>query len=141
MNKIILIIPILFIFACSSENINTKINSNDTTKIEFSNNEFNFGTIEEGEVITYTFQFKNTGNKPLIINSVHTSCGCTVPSYSDEPVAINSEGYLKVTFNSAGKSGEQYKIVTVISNTNPEKTELVVTGNVNSKITKEIINN
>ena len=141
MYKVFLIIPLFFIFACSSDSNNSFINSNDTTKIEFSENKFDFGTIEEGEVVTYTFQFKNKGDKPLIIKKVHTSCGCTVPSYSDKPVAVNSEGYLKVTFNSAGKMGEQYKIVTVVSNTNPEKTELVVKGYVNSKVVKEIINN
>ncbi len=70
-------------------------------------------------------------DKPLLISEVHTSCGCTVADYTDKPVNPQSEGYIKVTFNSAGKHGEQYKTITIVSNTKPEKTQLVITGTVN----------
>lgn len=130
--SILLFLSVLFIFACSSNSEeNAQVSMEDTTTIEFPETEFDFGTIEQGELVTYTYKFKNTGDKPMLINEVHTSCGCTASSYSKEPVNPGSEGYIKVTFNSSGKRGNQYKIVTVISNTKPEKHELVVKGNVN----------
>jgi Protein of unknown function (DUF1573) len=132
MKKIFFIISVLFVFACSSKNAESdiKINPNDTTAVEFTDAKFEFGTIQQGEQVSYTFKFKNTGDKPLLITDVHSSCGCTIPSYSEEPLSPGSEGFLKVTFNSAGKHGNQYKIITVVCNTNPEKTELVISGNV-----------
>lgn len=132
MKKIFFIVSVLFVFACSSKNngSNIEINPNDTTTVEYTNTRFDFGTLIQGEKVSYTFKLKNTGDKPLLISDVHSSCGCTVPSYSEEPVSPGEEGFLKVTFNSAGKHGNQYKIVTVVSNTKPEKTELIITGDV-----------
>ncbi|MBN2891168.1 MAG: DUF1573 domain-containing protein [Bacteroidales bacterium] len=132
MKRILYILPILLIFACNSNSSSKlEVNPTDSTTVEFSSTEFDFGTIDQGEQVTYTFKFKNTGNKPLLISEVHTSCGCTASTYTKEPVAPQSEGFIKVTFNSAGKRGNQYKIVTVMCNTNPEAHELVVKGNVN----------
>jgi len=130
MKKILFILSVLSIFACSSnDDNNTNVDPNDSTTIEFEQTKFDFGTIVQGEQVSYTFKFKNTGNNPLLIKEVHSSCGCTVPSYSEKPVSPGSEGFIKVTFNSAGKRNSQYKIITVVSNT-PEKSELIITGNV-----------
>ncbi len=130
-----LVILILAFASCKSNGSNDENNGQnptlETTTIEFDQHEFAFGSIEQGEQVSKTFVFKNTGDNPLVISDVKTSCGCTVPSYSKEPVGPGSEGFLKVTFNSAGKSGSQHKTVTVISNTDPEYTDLILTGTVN----------
>ncbi len=133
MKRIILFFPVLFsiFLACNTDTSTNQPQEGDTTTVEFPDTNFDFGTIEQGEQIMHTFKFKNTGDKPLLISEVHTSCGCTVADYTDKPVNPQSEGYIKVTFNSAGKHGEQYKTITIVSNTKPEKTQLVITGTVN----------
>jgi uncharacterized protein DUF1573 len=76
-----------------------------------------FGTIHEAEVVEYDFSFTNTGKTPLVITSATGSCGCTVPSYPHDPVAPGASAIMKVTFNSAGKSGHQEKSVAIRTNT------------------------
>ncbi len=91
--------------------------------------EYNYGTIKQGESVTYEFKFKNTGREPLIINNAVGSCGCTVPDYPKEPIKPNGSGIIKVTFNSAGKMGMQDKTVTLTYDT--DKTIVLhIKGNV-----------
>ena len=56
------------------------------TTIVFEEVEFDFGQIESGEKVSYIYQFKNTGNEPLIITKAKGSCGCTVPYWPKEPI-------------------------------------------------------
>jgi hypothetical protein len=76
-----------------------------------------FGTMHEGEVVEYDFNFTNTGKGPLIITSAMGSCGCTVPEFTRDPIPPGQSGVMKVTFNSAGKSGHQEKSVSIHTNT------------------------
>ena len=82
----------------------------------FTEEEFNFGTIKQGESVTQEFTFFNEGNGELIITNVMGSCGCVVPQYPKEPIKKSGKGTIKVTFNSAGKMGLQDKTVTITSN-------------------------
>lgn len=93
--------------------------------IEFAEKEFNGGDILQGDVITHTFFFKNKGKAPLTLSSVKASCGCTTPSWTQEPLAPGATGEIKVMFNSAGKMGPQHKTVTVRSN-DPENDTVVL---------------
>jgi hypothetical protein len=86
----------------------------------FEKTEHDFGTIKEGEVVSYTFKFKNTGEAPLIISKVQPSCGCTAPDWSKEPIPVGGEGFVKVEFDSNGKPNIQNKSVTVTANTWPQ---------------------
>lgn len=86
----------------------------------FTELEYNFPTIKQGEVVTHEFKFKNTGKEPLIINNAVGSCGCTVPDYPHEPIKPNGTGIIKVTFNSAGKMGQQDKTVTLTYDTDKQ---------------------
>jgi hypothetical protein len=134
MKKILLLsVLTFFIFACSKQTKSeVKINPSDSTKIQFSETSFNFGTLKQGEKVEHTFIFKNIGKEPLVISEVHTSCGCTVADYTEKPVNPGSQGYVKVTFNSAGKHGQQFKTIIIKANTKPEKTMLVITGTVDT---------
>lgn len=94
------------------------------TALSFKETAIDFGKIKEGDSVRHTFTFVNTGNNPLMIANVNVSCGCTVPSYSKEPVMPGKEGSVSIVFHSGGKQGIQHKQVFVIANTNPENTTL-----------------
>jgi len=77
--------------------------------------------IKEGEIVEVTYRFKNTGNKPLVVDNVSASCGCTVPEKPEEPIMPGKEGLIKAKFDSHGKPGTNTKTLTVVANTNSEK--------------------
>jgi len=104
-----------------------------TTTIEYEGNEFDFGTVDEGEIVKHLYTFKNTGSVPLVISNCKGSCGCTVPTWPKEPIQPGGSGEIKVEFNSKGKPGPQRKQVTVTANTTPTETFLVIKGDVKGK--------
>ncbi len=91
---------------------------------EWESTEHDFGTINEGDVVTHTYKFKNTGAVPLIIENVKPSCGCTAPHWTKEPIPVGGTGEIQVEFNSKGKPNAQVKTVTVTANTWPQSTVL-----------------
>ncbi|MEL6359358.1 MAG: DUF1573 domain-containing protein [Bacteroidota bacterium] len=109
---------------------NVAVNNGPTTTLAFGEEEFNFGTVDEGEVVTHTYSFTNTGENPLIISDARGSCGCTVPSKPTAPIMPGEDGEITVQFNSQGKRGERNQKVTITANTNPPQTFIYLKGNV-----------
>lgn len=105
-------------FAQEEKKVLSNIGNDDVNQasFKFETEEHNFGTITQGESVTYEFKFSNTGNEPIIITKAEGSCGCTVPVYPKEPIMKGQASVIKVTFNSAGKMGVQDKTVTLTSN-------------------------
>jgi hypothetical protein len=99
-------------------------------EFKFEVEEYNFGTIKQGDKVTYDFKFSNTGKDALVISEAHGSCGCTVPQWPKEPVAKGAKENIHVEFNSAGKSGMQDKTVTITSNAKGGQKVLHLKGNV-----------
>lgn len=91
---------------------------------EFETTDHDFGTIAEGEKVSYTYKIKNTGQAPLIIQNAQPSCGCTVPSWTKEPIPVGGTGFVTAEFDSQGKPGIQNKTITVTSNTWPKVTTI-----------------
>jgi len=91
---------------------------------------YDFGEMHQGESVTHDFILKNTGDADLIITAAKGSCGCTVPEWPKNPIAKGEEAAIKVTFNSAGKSGRQNKTVTLVSNAIPNTKVITINGNV-----------
>jgi len=104
-----------------------------TTTIEFESKKFDFGSAVSGEKIDAVFKFTNTGSEPLIISDVKTSCGCTASDYPKEPVEPGQTGEIKAVFDTSGQSGSQSKNVTVVTNTDPASSVLVIQGTVEKK--------
>jgi len=113
--------------------LNGKAQTADSTLvIKFENTVHDYGTIEQGSDGTYEFKFTNEGKTPLILSNVRSSCGCTVPSWTKEPVAPGKEGAIKVVYNTNGV-GNFNKSITVNSNASNAQVVLQIKGSVTAK--------
>lgn len=99
-------------------------------EIKFDKIVIDFGTFSEKNAVqTATFTFTNTGTAPLVINQAVASCGCTVPTFTKQPVKPGEKGEIKVKYNGAGKfPGHFKKSITVRSNAKTEMVRLYVEG-------------
>lgn len=130
-NKILTLILFVFIGAgASAQETSVSKENKNGADMKFDKETFDFGTLKQGESVTHEFKFKNNGKEPLIITQAQGSCGCTVPEYPKEPVKQGQTGTIKVTFNSAGKTGAQDKTVTITSNAKNSPVVLHVKGNI-----------
>lgn len=104
-------------------------------EIKFDKQTHDFGAFSESSpVVTCTFTFTNTGDKPLIINQAVASCGCTVPEYTKDPIQPGQKGTIKVTYNGTGKfPGHFKKSITVRTNAKVEMTRLYIEGTMEEK--------
>ena len=100
------------------------------TTVQWLDSVQNFGKVVDGEKVIITFHFKNTGTKPLIISNVQASCGCTVPSKPEEPIAPGAEGKITAEFNSEGRVGKATKNLTVQANIKEGIANLLFEGDV-----------
>ena len=98
--------------------------------ITFDSDMHDFGRLSAGESISYSLHFRNTGNADLIISGASATCGCTVADYPKGRVAPGGEGYVTVTFKSAGKSGQQFQEVTIVTNAQPSRARLKIMAQV-----------
>ncbi len=105
----------------------------DPTTVQIIDTTYDFNKVKEGEIVEYNYRFKNTGDKPLVIDQVQASCGCTVPEKPDHPILPGEIGFIKVKFNSERRPGEAHKTITVTSNANPEFPTLILKGTVIGK--------
>ena len=84
--------------------------------VSFDEKSHDFGDINQGDEVEYTFQMKNEGKRDLVIRRVKTSCGCTAVTPEKKVITQSESVPLKVKFNSRGKHGRQNKSITVITN-------------------------
>lgn len=101
-------------FSFSNRNLTA---SEGNAKIVFSEESHDFGKVEPGPVLEYSFKFTNEGDKPLIIKKVQPSCGCTGATTDGRKEYSEGEsGEIKITFNTQGKTGHQEKHVKIMTN-------------------------
>lgn len=98
-------------------------------KIEFKETTIDYGTIEKGADGVRTFKFTNTGDAPLIISKVNSSCGCTVPKKPDGPILPGETGEIQVKYDTKRVMPIR-KTVTVLSNAETPTVALKIKGNV-----------
>lgn len=108
----------------------------DPTTVQMIDSVYDFGSTNEGDIVQFSYRFKNTGDKPLVVSDVHASCGCTVPEKPEKPILPGEIGFISVKFNSERRPGEARKTITVNSNASPAFPELLLKGTVVGK-TKE----
>lgn len=93
-----------------------------------------FGTIIEGESVVCYFDYSNRGGGDLVITGVEATCGCTVPSWSREPLKPGARDTLQLIFDASGRNGEQRKQVTVKSNASNGFVRLTIRARVISNV-------
>lgn len=97
--------------------------------LSFSKTSHNFGRFSEDKPQTAEFTFTNTGDKPLVIQQAAASCGCTVPTFTQTPIAPGKTGHIKVVFNGKGKFPGQFKkSITIRSNASNSLVRIYVEG-------------
>ena len=99
-------------------------------EMTFQHKTHNFGTIAQDTcVVTYTFLFRNTGDETLIVHQASSSCGCTVPEYTQEPIPPGFTGEIKVTYNGKTKRpGTFKKSITIHSNAKNTPVRVYIEG-------------
>lgn len=138
--KYLVYITLSFLLAFTSCKSTDKDNSNPLSTdiidnenppvLEFESTEFDFGTIAQGEMVSYTFKFKNTGKSDLLLNNVKPTCGCTVPKdWPKHPIAPGESSEIKVQYDGSG-IGKVQKVIAVSANTKPAYINLYLKGNV-----------
>jgi hypothetical protein len=117
-----------------------------TAKIEFKTDVIDYGTIEKGSDGVRIFEFTNTGNAPLIISNVKSTCGCTVPKKPKGPILPGETGKIEVKYDT-NRVNPIRKTITVTSNADTPNVALKIKGlvvdssktNVLEKTTKSVM--
>merc|ERR1711974_2541 len=110
--------------------ISLSMNAQDkVAKIEFKDTTIDYGTINRGDNGVRTFEFTNTGNAPLIVSKVSSSCGCTVPKKPEAPVMPGQTGEIEVKYDT-NRVMPIRKTITVLSNADTPTVSLKIKGNV-----------
>ena len=154
MRKFISIISVIFLTACGSQvsdlelrvaKLETEIASMGKgggstivpagafPKFTFEQEEHNFGQIRDGDIVSHTFRFTNSGEAPLIISKATAACGCTVPQWPKQPIPVGGSGEIQVQFDSSNKPGMQNKVVTITANTESKVKKLLIRAQVNPR--------
>jgi hypothetical protein len=131
-SKVILLVIFSLIVSMNSYCQNSNSKQNDTTEIIFNETDHNFGTINYQGDGSFEFVFKNTGKAPLIIKNVQSSCGCTTPEWTKEPVAPKAKGKIIVRYDTE-RIGSFIKSIKVFSNAKNSPVELIIRGEVKAK--------
>ena len=93
----------------------------------------NFGQIEWKKPVTVEYTITNTGNEPLVLTNVTTSCACAVADWTKEPIAPGAKGTVKASFD-AKALGRFDKSIGIYSNATPNLVYLKFTGEVVQEI-------
>ncbi|WP_055446758.1 DUF1573 domain-containing protein [Lacinutrix mariniflava] len=98
-------------------------------KIEFKETTIDYGTIEKGADGIRVFEFTNTGDAPLIVSKVSSSCGCTVPKKPKAPIMPGMTGEIEVKYDT-NRVNPIRKTITVLSNATTPTVSLSIKGKV-----------
>ncbi|MFP4846920.1 DUF1573 domain-containing protein [Winogradskyella sp. PE311] len=126
-NMVILLVFTLSFFNAAP----TEYETTDTKMaiLKFKTEIVDYGTIVQNSDGMRIFSFTNTGDAPLLITKVKTTCGCTVPSYSKAPIMPGESGVLNIKYDTK-RLGSFTKTITVTSNAEGGNKILKIKGNI-----------
>lgn len=135
MKKLIVLTTILllvFSFAFAQEPVKNQAPDKNAPEISFNKIVHDYGTIlQEGDG-NCEFEFKNIGKEPLVLTSVTSSCGCTIPEWPRKPILPGKSDVIKVKYDTK-RMGKFAKQVTVVSNAKTSTIVLKIQGEVVDK--------
>ena len=105
-------------------------NLEDYAELSVELSSYDFGKLKKGDIAKHTFALKNTGNKSLTITTIESSCGCTTPSFNNQPILPGETSMLEVELNTSTLIGKQVKSITIISDAFPTTKRLVLTAEI-----------
>ena len=122
MKKIVLVVFVSLLgFAATAQE--------KAAKIDFKSDTVDYGEITKGADGVRVFEFTNTGDAPLIISKVSSSCGCTIPKKPEDPILPGKVGEIQVKYDT-NRVGPIRKAITVISNATTPTKVLKIKGEV-----------
>ncbi|WP_163711185.1 DUF1573 domain-containing protein [Mangrovibacterium lignilyticum] len=136
MRPIAFILFLMGLLSCNSakKSNNSAVEAKGNPKFAIQEEIHNFGTVQAGELVSYSFKFTNKGDGDLIIDSVDVECGCLKITFPQEPVPAGDYNFIEVLFNSSGEVGNVVKQIQVFSNAGKEAEKLMITARVNNEL-------
>lgn len=128
------IIFILLLMASACRHAPDKQAGAGQAGIKFSKTSHDYGRIPQGAPGDCIFEFTNVSKIPLVINNVKTTCGCTSPQWTKDPVPPDQKGVIRIKYNTNIR-GTFKKTITVFSNASNSPVNLFITGEVISERT------
>lgn len=137
MKRGFLFLMALILMACAAKNQRSNENlpvqkETGFTEIQFQEEFHNFGLLQSGETVIFTFEFVNTGEKNLTIETLETDCGCIKAGVHPTEIPPGEKGWVEVEFDSSGLFGKQFKSIVVHANTKKPK-QLAIFAEVQNK--------
>lgn len=132
MKKLILtmVLTLAVVLGVNAQSQKKEVKSHGTqAEITFNEMKHDYGQIVKGGDGVCEFEYKNTGKAPLMLTNVRSSCGCTVPSWSKQPLMPGKSAKIKVKYNT-NNVGNINKSITVESNASNGTVVLKITGKV-----------
>ncbi len=87
------------------------------TEIVFTEPSHDFGKLEAGEIVLFSFVFTNEGPNDYLIKELHSDCGCVKTNFPEQPVKPGETGVIEVELDTSGLVGREYKTIEVLGNT------------------------
>lgn len=105
------------------------VSAQNVPKIQFTTDVIDYGDIQKDSDGVKVFHFTNTGNAPLVIENVYSSCGCTTPSWTKTPIPSGGSGEIEVKYNTS-IVGPIRRTITVYSNAEENPKPIKIKGKV-----------
>ena len=130
MNKTLLSISLSILFFCASLHAQeTILVEAEKELVKWEQTTHDLGEIPQGKPISVDFVFTNKTEDVIFIDNVRTTCGCTAPTWSKEPVAPGEKAFIEIEYN-AKKEGEFYKPTKVYLSGQKQPISVYVKGKV-----------
>jgi hypothetical protein len=112
----LLLFGLLFSLESGAENNSVSASATDAPRLVVGKRIHDFGTVNEGAVVNYSFSIKNEGKSPLVLRDVRSDCGCTTVLPEVQELSPNSEAEIRTSFNTSGFRGKKVKTVRLFTN-------------------------
>lgn len=125
----------MYLFAACANKKTPQVNENKgLPQLAVQEEIHNFGTLEAGEIVTYSVKIENKGEGTLLIDSVLYSCGCLDITWTESPIAKGKSGFVSITYDSSGEWGNIFKTVEIYSNAPEKKKNVYIAAKVNNQL-------